>query len=123
MKIDKLKKYESKKQSEITPEQIKQSREMFVNLLTPIIEKMLKNPSGIRPVSESFSELARQAKAEIVRQPTIIQTSKSDTGIISGGSSELPKNVTKTIIEAPKNVTKFSSEELELLRKIENGEH
>jgi methylthioribose-1-phosphate isomerase len=109
MKIDKLKKYESRKESEITTEQIKQSRETFVNLLTPVIEKMLKNPSGIRPVHESFSELARQAKGEIVRQPTIIQTSKSDTGIISGGSLEVPP--------------KFTDIELELLRKIENGEY
>jgi hypothetical protein len=116
MKRNKLNQYESKSASEPSPEQIQQSKQTFVNLLTPIIEKMLKSPGDIKPVAESFEELARQAKSGVKRSAEL-------TKIISGGSSELPKNVTKTIIEAPKNVTKFSSEELEILRKIENGEH
>jgi hypothetical protein len=116
MKRNKLNQYESKSASEPSPEQIQQSKQTFVNLLAPIVEKMLKSPGDIKPVAESFEELARQAKSGVKRSAEL-------TKIISGGSSELPKNVTKTIIEAPKNVTKFSSEELEILRKIENGEH
>lgn len=116
MKINKLDRFETKGASEPSPEQIQQAKQTFVNLLTPIVEKMLKSPGDIKPVAESFEELARQAKSGVKRSAEL-------TKIISGGSSELPKNVTKTIIEAPKNVTKFSSEELELLRKIENGEH
>ncbi len=116
MKINKLDRFETKTPGEPSPEQIQQAKQTFVNLLTPVIEKMLKSPGDIKPVAESFEELARQAKSG-VRLP------KNVTKIISGGSLEVPKNVTKTIIEAPKNVTKFSSEELELLRKIENGEH
>ncbi len=114
MKRNKLNQYESKSASEPSPEQIQQSKQTFVNLLTPIVEKMLRSPETIRPVNDSWESLARQAKFGVPRE---------FTKIVSGGSSELPKNVTKTIIEAPKNVTKFSSEELELLRKIENGEY
>jgi hypothetical protein len=116
MKRNKLNQYESKISLEPSPEQIQQAKQTFVNLLTPVIEKMLKSPGDIKPVAESFEELARQAKSGVKRSAEL-------TKIISGGSSELPKNVTKTIIEAPKNVTYFSPEELELLRKIENGEH
>jgi hypothetical protein len=112
MKRNKLNQYESKSASEPSPEQIQQSKQTFVNLLTPIVEKMLKSPGDIKPVAESFEELARQAKSGVVRQSTIIQT--------GGGSLEVPKKSTDIDIEVPK---KFTDIELELLRKIENGEH
>lgn len=118
MKTNKLDRFETKKQSEITPEQIKQSRELFVNLLTPVIEKMLKSPSGIRPVHESFSELARQAKAEIVRQSVIVQTSESEK---KGSEIVTLHNSGDSEKKGSEIVTKFSSEELELLRQIENS--
>ncbi len=112
MKRNRLEKYESKITPETSPEHLKQAREIAVNMIMNVFERMPKD--NIKPVKESFAELARQAKFGVPRE---------FTKVVSGGSSELPKNVTKTIIEAPKNVTKFSSEELELLRKIENGEH
>jgi hypothetical protein len=110
-RIDNIRKVSGASQSEITPEQIKQSRETFVNLLTPVIEKMLKSPGDIKPVAESFEELARQAKSGIVRQSTIIQT--------GGGSLEVPKKSTDIDIEVPQKFTDF---EMELLRQIQNGE-
>ncbi len=85
-RIENIRKVSGASEREITPEQIKQSRETFVNLLTPVIEKMLKSPGDIKPVAESFEELARQAKSGIVRQSTIIQT--------GGGSSKVPKKFT-----------------------------
>jgi hypothetical protein len=117
MKRNKLNQYESKSASEPSPEQIQQSKQTFVNLLTPIVEKMLKSPGDIKPVAESFEELARQAKSGIVRQSTIIQT--------GGGSSEVPKKSTLIISGGEENSgkNKFTDLELEILRKIENGEH
>jgi hypothetical protein len=117
MKRNKLNQYESKISLEPSPEQIQQSKQTFVNLLTPIVEKMLKSPGDIKPVAESFEELARQAKSGIVRQSTIIQT--------GGGSSEVPKKSTLIISGGEENSgkSKFTDLELEILRKIENGEH
>jgi hypothetical protein len=125
-RIENIRKVSGASQSEITPEQIKQSREMFVNLLTPVIEKMLKSPGDIKPVSDSFESLARQAKEGVFRQSTIIQTGggssevpKKSTLIISGGSLEVPKKSTDIDIEVPQKFTDF---EMELLRQIQNGE-
>jgi hypothetical protein len=117
MKRNKLNQYESKISLEPSPEQIQQAKQTFVNLLTPIIEKMLKSPGDIKPVAESFEELARQAKSGIVRQSTIIQT--------GGGSLEVPKKSTLIISGGEENSgkSKFTDLELEILRKIENGEH
>lgn len=99
MKKNKLEKYESKVRSEPSPEQIEQSKQAFVNLLTPIIEKMLRSPETIRPVSESFAELARQAKTSVIRQPTIIDSGENSaqnvTKIISGNDENSPKIVTQ----------------------------
>jgi hypothetical protein len=116
MKSNRLQKYESKIEPEASPEQIKQAREWMVNSVMEAYDRL---PANIQPVKESFQELARQAKEGVSRQSTIIQTSESDTGIISGGSSELPKKFTDIDIEAPKKFTDF---EMELLRKIQNGE-
>jgi hypothetical protein len=87
MKINKLDRFETKTSLEPSPEQIQQSKQTFVNLLTPIVEKMLKSPGDIKPV-ESFEELARQAKSGVKRSAEL-------TKIISGGSSELPKMLLK----------------------------
>ncbi len=117
MRTNKLKRFETKTPGEPSPEQIQQSKQTFVNLLTPIIEKMLKSPGDIKPVAESFEELARQAKSGIVRQSTIIQT--------GGGSLEVPKKSTLHNSGGEENSgkSKFTDIELELLRKIENGEY
>jgi hypothetical protein len=116
MKRNKLDRFETKSASEPSPEQIQQAKQTFVNLLTPIVEKMLKSPETIRPVNDSWESLARQAKFG-ARIPNL------HTQIISGGAEkaiQFPKKFTDIDIEAPK---KFTDIELELLRKIENGEH
>jgi hypothetical protein len=117
MKNNRLQKFESKIEPETSPEQLKQAREISVNMIMNVFERMPKD--NIKPVVESFSELARQAKEGVPRQSTIIQTSESDTKIISGGSLEVPKKLTDIDIEAPKKFTDF---EMELLRQIQNGE-
>jgi hypothetical protein len=118
MKRNKLNQYESKISLEPSPEQIQQAKQTFVNLLTPVIEKMLKSPGDIKPVAESFEELARQAKFGVPREFTkiisggaekVIQLPTSDTKIISGGQENSGKS-------------KFTDLELELIRQIENGE-
>ncbi len=115
MKVNKLDRFETKTTLEPSPEQIKQSRETFVNLLTPVIEKMLKSPGDIKPV-ESFEELARQAKSGVKRSAEL-------TKIISGGEKVPQKSTDIDTGTSEKVPPKFTDIELELLRKIENGEH
>jgi hypothetical protein len=116
-RIENIRKVSGASQSEITPEQIKQSREMFVNLLTPVIEKMLKTPNDIKPVAESFEELARQAKSGIVRQSVIVQTSESEKKF----AVQPTKNIMSDAENSAGQPTKFSNEELELLRQIQEN--
>ncbi len=117
MKINKLDRFETKTTLEPSPEQIQQAKQTFVNLLTPIVEKMLKSPGDIKPVAESFEELARQAKSGIVRQSVIVQTSESEKKF----AVQPTKNIMGDAENLPKIVTSFSSEELELLRQIQEN--
>ncbi len=119
MKNNRLQKFESKTASEPSPEQIKQARETAVNMIMAVYDRMPKD--NIQPVVESFSELARQAKEGIPRQPTIIDSGASEKPVQSSGAST--KIIMGDAEDLPKIVTSFSSEELELLRRIqENGE-
>ena len=120
MKTNKLEKFESKIEPETSLERIEQSKQEFVNLLTPMIEKLLRSPETIRAVKESFSELAEQARSGIVRQSTIIQTetnpdrnliTKIDTG---NDTDELLQNGSDLLL-------KFDKHELELLEQIKNA--
>jgi hypothetical protein len=117
MKTNKLDRFETKSASEPSPEQINQAKQTFVNLLTPIVEKMLRSPETIRPVKESFAELARQAREGVPRESTLIisgesekKSSKKLTDIDSGGQENSGKS-------------KFTDLELETLRQIENAKH
>jgi hypothetical protein len=113
MKRNKLEKYESKITPETSPEHLKQAREIAVNMIMNVFERMPKD--NIKPVKESFAELARQAKSGIVRQPTIIDSGKKSADASKKATLFDTGNDTKI-------VTKFSSEELELLKQIqENG--
>ncbi len=115
-RIENIRKVSGASEREVTPEQIKQSRETFVNLLTPVIEKMLKSPGDIKPVAESFEELARQAKSGVKRSAEL-------TKIISGGEKVPQKSTDIDTGTSEKVPPKFTDIELELLRKIENGEY
>jgi hypothetical protein len=117
MKNSRLQKFEKPVEFEPSPEQVAQARETAVNMIMAVYDRMPKD--NIQPVADSFESLARQAKEGVHRQSTIIQTSESDTKIISGGSLEVPKKSTDIDIEAPQKFTDF---EMELLRQIQNGE-
>ena len=110
MKINKLDRYETKTAPEPSPESIRADREIVINMLMAIAEKMKKNPA---PVADSFESLAQQAKTGVIRQPTIIQS----------GESEKPADDTKksTFIDTgndTKNATLFDSEDLAILEKL-----
>jgi hypothetical protein len=114
MKVNKLDRFETKSASEPSPEQINQAKQTFVNLLTPVIEKMLKSPGDIKPVSDSFESLARQAKFGIVRQTTIIDSGEKS-------AVQPTKNIMGDAENSAGQPTKFSNEELELLRQIQEN--
>ncbi len=118
MKKNKLNQYETKTALEPSPEQIKQAREWMVNSVMEAYDRL---PANIQPVADSFSELARQAKFGIPRQPT---------RIISGASEKpptVPRNATlhnsgdaeSTETDSGKN--KFTDIENELLRRIQEN--
>jgi negative regulator of replication initiation len=118
MKKTKLDRYEAQTSLEPSPEQIQQAKEWAVNRMMEVVDKLPANPA---PVVESFQELARQAKFGVPRESTLIisgdekkpiQVPKSNTLHNSGDSEK----------KSSENVTCFDSGELELLRKIENGE-
>jgi hypothetical protein len=112
MKRNRLEKYESKITPETSPEHLKQAREIAVNMIMNVFERMPKD--NIQPVADSFESLARQAKSGIVRQTTIIDSGKKSAG-----------QPTKIIMGDAENSagqpTKFSNEELELLRQIQEN--
>jgi hypothetical protein len=108
MKRNKLEKYESKVRSEPSPEQIKQAQNRAVDMIMAVYERMPKD--NIKPVKESFSELARQAKFGIVRESTIIVSAEST----KNDFTEATKN---DFTEATKNET-FSDEEKLILESL-----
>ena len=109
MKKNKLEKYESKVRSEPSPEQIKQAQNRAVDMIMAVYERMPKD--NIKPVKESFAELARQAKEGVSRQPTIIDSgensAENSTLIISGNDEN-----------SPKIITKFSDDEIKILNSL-----
>jgi hypothetical protein len=119
MKNNRLQKFESKTASEPSPEQIKQAQNRAVDMIMAVYDRMPKD--NIQPVKESFLELGRQAKEGVPRQSTIIQTSESDTKIISGGAEKKGSEIV-TLSNDTKRSEKFTDFEMELLRQIQNGE-
>ncbi len=119
MKNSRLQKFEKPVEFEPSPEQVAQAREVAVNMIMAVYDRMPKD--NIQPVVESFQELARQAKEGVLRQSTIIQTSESDTDIISGGAEKKGSEIV-TLSNDTKRSEKFTDFEMELLRQIQNGE-
>jgi hypothetical protein len=115
MKRNRLEKYESKITPETSPEHLKQAREIAVNMIMNVFERMPKD--NIKPVVESFSELARQAKEGVHRQSVIVQTSESEKKF----AVQPTKNIMSDAENSAGQPTKFSNEELELLRQIQEN--
>ena len=113
MKINKLDRFETKPESEISPEQDKQNREMIVNLLVPIVEK-IQNLSPV-PVSSSFADLMNELKNGVKRQPVIIQSGESEKP--ADDTESLLKNVA---LDDTESLLKFDKAELEILEKLKN---
>lgn len=114
-KKNKLEKYESKVRAEPSPEQIKQAREWMLNRMMEVVDKL---PANIQPVKESFAELARQAKFGIPRESTKIISAEA-TKIIS---AEPTKIISAEVTKTDSGKTTFTETEMEILRKIQNGE-
>ncbi len=105
MKRNRLEKYESKITPETSPEHLKQAREIAVNMIMNVFERMPKD--NIQPVADSFESLARQAKSGIVRQSVIVQTSESEKKF----AVQPTKNIMSDAENSPENVTSIYSEE------------
>jgi hypothetical protein len=126
MKNSRLQKFEKPVEFEPSPEQVAQAREAAVNMIMAVYDRMPKD--NIQPVADSFESLARQAKEGVPRQSTIIRTSESDTKIVSvsaekkGSEIVTLHNSGDSERKGSEIVTKFDLSELEILRKIENGE-
>ncbi len=131
-RIDKIQEISGASEKEITPEEDAQNRQRVVNLLQPIIEKTQNLPPV--PVKESYSELLDQMRHGVRREPVIIDRYDgrkiliTETGETVDVTDEKPPNAPAELTlhnsggaeNSGKN--KFTDIELELLRKIENGE-
>lgn len=101
------------------------------NLLMPIITKMMKSPSDIQPVKESFQDLLDEMNG-VKRQPFIMQAGGRRLAVCDDVVTELEyqpssensaENVTKNISgdaeNSPKNTTQiYSAEEIAILNEI-----
>jgi hypothetical protein len=106
MKINKLDRFETKTESDISPEQDKQNREIIVNLLTPIVEKVQNLPVVL--VASSFADLMNELKTGVKRQPVIVQSSENPVF-----KSAVPtKNISETVKET------FSEDEKLILESL-----
>lgn len=131
MKTSKLKKFESKTHREPSPEAIKQAREVAANMIMSVFDRLPKNSA---PVAESLEDLLLEV-ANPKRAPVIVQTYDGKRLEISNGvTKNLPAEATKNdFTGATKDnsggeklssiTTGFTSDELEILRKIQNGEN
>jgi hypothetical protein len=123
-RIDNIRKVSGASEPEITPEHHKKNVERVVDMIMDVVDRLPANPA---PVLESYQDLLNEMRHGVKRQPTIIQTSESDTGIISGDEKkpiQLPISLTKNDVGGEENSgkNKFTDFEMELLRKIQNGE-
>jgi DNA polymerase II small subunit/DNA polymerase delta subunit B len=124
-RINKIREISGASQSEITPEHHQKNVERVVDMIMSVYERLPANPA---PVSESIEDLLNEMRHGIKRQPTIIRTSESDTKIVSVGAEKKGSEIVTlhnsgdSEKKGSENVTKFDLSELEILRKIENGE-
>lgn len=125
MKRNRLEKYESKITPETSPEQLKQAREISVNMIMSVIDRL---PANIEPVAESFNELFAQLKKPQRQSSVIVQRfdgktievknckirkvdSFDDTGILLSNSDN----------ETEKTTSIFSQDEIEILERLKNS--
>jgi hypothetical protein len=123
-RIDKIRELSGASEPEITPEHHKKNIERTVDMIMEVIDRLPANPA---PVSESYEDLLNEMRHGVKRQPTIIQTSESDTGIISGDEKkpiQLPISLTLHNSGGAENSgkNKFTDLENALLEQIRNGE-
>lgn len=57
---------------EVSPEADRQNRQIAVNLLASVVEKIQNSPDEIMPVKESWSDLIDQFRHGVKREPVII---------------------------------------------------
>ncbi len=115
---------------EVTPEADKQNREIAVNLLASVVEKIQNLPPV--PVKESWSDLIEQARHGVKREPVIIDRYDGRKIMIteSGGildvtdekPLEVPRGDTFSNTGGDENSgeNKFTESELQILKQIEN---
>jgi cbb3-type cytochrome oxidase cytochrome c subunit len=116
LKNNRLQKFETKTASEPSSEQIQQAKEWMINSVMQAYDRL---PKDIQPVSESFAELARQAKFGVPRQSTRTISSASEktdeillTKFDSGDAEKTDENLP----------TKFDSSDLAILESLKNAE-
>jgi hypothetical protein len=118
VKTNKLKKFETKIEPEITSEHHAKNVERVVDMIMSVYERLPANPA---PVSESIEDLLNEMRHGIKRQPTIIRTSESDTKIVSVGAEKKGSEIV-TLSNDTKRSEKFTDLENALLEQIRNGE-
>jgi hypothetical protein len=113
-RIDKIREISGASEPEITPEHHKKNVERVVDMIMDVVDRLPENPA---PVSESYEELLDQMRHGVKRQPTVIQ---NDFSKITHAEATKMNEKVDTGINA--KVDTFTETEMEILRKIQNGE-
>ena len=102
---------------EVSPEADKQNREIAVNLLASVVEKIQKLPPV--PVKESWSDLIDQFRHGVKRQPVIIDRYDGRKIMIteSGGTIDVTDELTAESTLLNVSDEKFTDLELAALEK------
>jgi hypothetical protein len=117
-RIDKIRELSAASEPEISPEHHAKNIERTVDMIMDVYDRLPANPA---PVLDSYEDLLNEMRHGVKRQPTIIQTSESDTQIISVCEKVPQKSTdidTETLEKVPQKFTDF---EIELLRQIQQN--
>jgi len=114
MKTNKLDRYETKVEPEITPEHHKKNIERVVDMIMDVYDRLPANPA---PVLDSYEDLLNEMRHGVKRQPTIIQ---NDFSKITHTPTKIIFNASEpTQTDSGKN--KFTDLENALLEQIRNA--
>ncbi len=113
-RIDKIRELSGASEPEIMPEHHKKNVERVVDMIMDVVDRLPANPA---PVSQSYEDLLNEMRHGVKRQPTIIQ---NDFSKFTHGEATKINEKVDTGINA--KVDTFTETEMEILRKIQNGE-
>jgi hypothetical protein len=124
--IKRVKNYKKSRQPKppISPAEHRRQCEYIVDSwLMPVVDKLMKSPADIQPVSESFETLLAQIKTGVPRQPYVMNAGGRRLAVCDDVVTELEyqpnENASKVATKNASEVaTLYSAEESAILEKL-----